>query len=199
MHSHQNVTGGIVLAGGRSARMGRDKATLDWHGTPLVVHVARVLAALTGHGPVVVVHRPGQALPVLEDAELAADPEPDRGPLMGLRAGLEALRGRAELALVAATDQPFLTAAVFTPLLAVAAGADAAAWTTQERPQPLGAVYRVDAAAVAAHTGLATGDASLQRLLRTLGAPTLEADAAITAALAGLDTPAAYTAALSRS
>ncbi|MGL6280123.1 MAG: molybdenum cofactor guanylyltransferase, partial [Gaiella sp.] len=35
--------GGIVLAGGRSTRMGVDKATVDWHGTPLVSHVAALV------------------------------------------------------------------------------------------------------------------------------------------------------------
>jgi molybdopterin-guanine dinucleotide biosynthesis protein A len=36
---------GLLLAGGRSQRMGRDKAALDWHGRPLGAHQAATLAA----------------------------------------------------------------------------------------------------------------------------------------------------------
>lgn len=36
---------GVVLAGGRSSRMGRDKATLDWRGRPLIEHMQALLTA----------------------------------------------------------------------------------------------------------------------------------------------------------
>ena len=51
---------GVLLAGGRSSRMGRDKAGLDWHGEPLVVHVANRL--LTVAATVVVAAPTGTAL-----------------------------------------------------------------------------------------------------------------------------------------
>ncbi|MGH3073536.1 MAG: NTP transferase domain-containing protein, partial [Gaiellales bacterium] len=60
-----NRLGAIVLAGGGSTRMGEPKALLDWEGSPLVVHVARVVAAAAA--PVVVVGAPGQELPALPD------------------------------------------------------------------------------------------------------------------------------------
>ncbi|WP_454830996.1 molybdenum cofactor guanylyltransferase [Pseudoxanthomonas wuyuanensis] len=36
---------GVVLAGGHSSRMGRDKAYLDWHGRPLIEHMQALLTA----------------------------------------------------------------------------------------------------------------------------------------------------------
>ena len=61
---------GVVLAGGRSARMGRPKSGLEWHGATLLVGTAAVVArAMTD--PVVVV-RATSVQP--DDAALLADP-----------------------------------------------------------------------------------------------------------------------------
>ncbi|HEV2753369.1 MAG TPA: NTP transferase domain-containing protein, partial [Solirubrobacteraceae bacterium] len=64
---------GIVLAGGRSTRMGAAKAALEWHGSTLLRRVAGLVARGVD-GPVVVVRAPGQALPALPATiELADD------------------------------------------------------------------------------------------------------------------------------
>ena len=97
---------GIVLAGGRSSRMGTPKAWLDWHGSTLLRRTCGVVARGVD-GPVVVVRAPGQELPELPDAvEVVEDAREGQGPLQGLLAGLEAVDG--ELAFVASTDMPFL-------------------------------------------------------------------------------------------
>ena len=57
---------GIVLAGGRSSRMGTPKAALEWHGSTLLRRVVGV-AGRSLDGPVVVVRAPGQALPDLPE------------------------------------------------------------------------------------------------------------------------------------
>src|SRR5216683_493047 len=54
---------GIVLAGGRSSRMGTPKAALEWHGSTLLRRTAGILARVTD-GPVLVVRAPGQELPL---------------------------------------------------------------------------------------------------------------------------------------
>ena len=51
----------IILAGGRSSRMGRSKASLDWDGTPLLRRMVEALG--TASGRVVVVRAAGQELP----------------------------------------------------------------------------------------------------------------------------------------
>lgn len=103
--------GAIVLAGGRSQRMGRDKGRLVIGGQTLL---ARVVARIGQRcSPVVVCAAPGQALPELPPAVLRVDdPDPDAGPLVGVRGGLGALIGRGlDRAFVAGCDAPGLTAA----------------------------------------------------------------------------------------
>jgi molybdenum cofactor guanylyltransferase len=99
---------GIVLAGGRSSRMGTAKAGLEWHGSTLLRRVTGVVARSVD-GPVVVVRASGQHLPRLDPAvEVHDDPQAGLGPMQGLAAGLAALTGRAEVAFVCSTDLPFL-------------------------------------------------------------------------------------------
>ncbi|MGV0653061.1 molybdenum cofactor guanylyltransferase [Mycolicibacterium thermoresistibile] len=109
----------VVLAGGASRRMGRDKATLVYDGSTLVEGTVNAVAARCS--PVFVVAAPGQALPEL-DAEVLRDELRGVGPLLatgrGLRAAAEAGR---ELAFVCAVDMPFLTPEVIDTLAGPAA------------------------------------------------------------------------------
>ncbi len=83
----------IVLAGGRSSRMGTPKAALEWHGTTLLRRTTAVLAR-TVSGPVIVVRAPGQPLPDLPcDVRIVEDPVEGVGPLQGIAAGLSAVPG----------------------------------------------------------------------------------------------------------
>jgi molybdopterin-guanine dinucleotide biosynthesis protein A len=98
----------IVLAGGRSSRMGSPKAALEWHGSTLLRRVTGIVARSVD-GPVVVVRAPGQELPVLEGtAEIVDDAREGAGPLQGIAAGLAAVGDRASVAYVTSTDVPLL-------------------------------------------------------------------------------------------
>ena len=85
---------GFVLAGGRSTRMGRDKALLDWHGTPLLNHMVSLLEQATDEVKVV-----------------GRDHVPDRlpgcGPLSGIETALTITS--TENNLIVAVDLPLLT------------------------------------------------------------------------------------------
>jgi len=106
--------GAIILVGGRSSRMGQDKAVLDWDGrraVDLVAETAREAGAqwvLTAGGDY--------------GLDFVIDPAPFAGPVAGILAGLAALaeRGLGQ-ALVLAVDSPTLTAADLAPLLAAPA------------------------------------------------------------------------------
>jgi molybdenum cofactor guanylyltransferase len=91
---------GFVLVGGRSSRMGRDKALLEWNAHPLVEEVARKVQSVAGNvalvGPVERYGRLG--------FECLADLRPGLGPLAGIEAALAS--GRAGMNLVVACDLP---------------------------------------------------------------------------------------------
>jgi molybdenum cofactor guanylyltransferase len=141
---------GVVLAGGRSSRMGTPKAALEWHGSTLLRRTVGILARATG-GPVLVVRARGQELPELpKDVEVIDDPHENKGPVQGIAAGLAALQDRAEVAFVSSTDLPFLHPAFVRRVLrAVHEGADVALPVARGYPQPLAAAYRTKLAVTA--------------------------------------------------
>ena len=148
------VSAGVVLAGGRSSRMGTPKAALEWHGSTLLYRTVGIVARATS-GPVVVVRADGQELPELPPGtQVVDDPRPGKGPVQGIAAGLAALDGRAEVAFISSTDLPFLHPAFIRRVLRVMetggdAPADVALPVARGYPQPLAAAYRVSLAATA--------------------------------------------------
>jgi len=136
---------GIVLAGGRSSRMGTPKAALEWHGSTLLRRVVGIVGRAVD-GPVIVVRAPGQELPSLPaDVEIAEDAREGRGPLQGLEAGLAAARAHAPVAYASSTDVPLLHPRfVRRVVAAVDDGADVALPEVRGFPQPLAAAYRTE-------------------------------------------------------
>ena len=131
---------GIVLAGGRSSRMGTPKAWLDWHGSTLLRRVCGIVARGAG-GPVVVVRAPGQELPsVPEGVRVVEDAREGRGPLQGILAGLQAVD--ADVAFVASVDLPLLHPRFVAAVCRGAEGADVAVPHVAGFRQPLAAAYR---------------------------------------------------------
>jgi molybdopterin-guanine dinucleotide biosynthesis protein A len=133
---------GYVLVGGRSSRMGRDKALLPFRGRTLVECVAQnVLAAA---GSVKLVGDPSKygflGLPVIEDRT------PDCGPLSGIEAALA--DSTAALTLITACDMPSLNPDFLDWILREAANSTAdVTWVENE---PLCGAYRPSAHTAAA-------------------------------------------------
>jgi len=136
---------GIVLAGGRSSRMGTPKAALEWHGSTLLRRIASILDRSVD-GPVIVVRAPGQDLPALPtDIEVVEDATEGRGPLQGLAAGLTAAREHADVAYATSTDVPFLHPRFIRRVLAAMhQDVEIVLPHIGGYPQPLAAAYRVD-------------------------------------------------------
>jgi molybdopterin-guanine dinucleotide biosynthesis protein A len=151
---------GVVLAGGRSRRIGTDKARLPFGDTTLLRHVVRRVAAACA--PVCVVASSSDAYPKL-GVPVVTDRVPGRGPLEGLAVGLRHVP--TPCAAVVACDLPFVNPALLRGLVTRLGTADAAVPYT-DRPQPLCAVYRREVFHLAAT--LAEEGASLQELLRRL-------------------------------
>ena len=134
----------MVLAGGRSTRMGRPKANLEWHGSTLLHRVTGIVGRAVD-GPVVVVRAPDQELPGLPSGVLVVDDAAEgRGPLQGLAAGLAAVADEFELAYVSSTDVPLLHPAFVTAVVRAAAGpdVDVALPVVHGFRHPLAAAYR---------------------------------------------------------
>jgi len=130
--------GGYILAGGKSSRMGRDKALLDFGGTPLILHIASVMRPLTD-APVVV--GPPDRYAILNQ-RVIADDEPGIGPLGGI---VTALRdSREPWNLVLGCDLPLLTSEWLAYLIdrALASSVDAVVPQSAAGAEPLCAMYR---------------------------------------------------------
>lgn len=134
---------GVVLAGGASRRMGRDKATTLYSGRSMVETVVDVLTSCCA--PVFVVAAPGQPLPELPGASVLRDEVRGIGPLPATGRGLQAAaRAGADRAFVCAVDMPLMTAEFVTEL-AGHSGADVILpW--DGRDHYLAGVYRTELA-----------------------------------------------------
>jgi molybdenum cofactor guanylyltransferase len=199
--------GGIVLAGGRSERMGSSKAWLEWHGVTLLEHVAAVVGGAIDGGPVVVVSAAGQELPRLPaQIRVVTDARDGLGPLQGIASGLAALRGAAAAAFVSSTDAALLHPAFVRRVLAgLEPDLDALVPYARGHRQPLAAAYRVEIADLI-DSLLASGlvkPAQLYERCRTrfvddawlLADPALAAADPALASLENLNDPEAYRAA----
>ncbi len=134
----------IVMAGGRSERMGQDKALIQVDGQPLIARLTQQLAPWLDE-VLISANEPGRyaftGLPVIPDRRAG------QGPLMGIASALAA--SPCERNLVVACDMPWVDRALARELLARLAAADVVVPVDPEgRYEPLFAAYRKTAAPV---------------------------------------------------
>lgn len=136
-HAGPALATGFVVAGGKSRRMGRDKALLPWSGTDLLDHAVTRLGAVCASVQVLCGAErryEGRGVPVETDAV------PDAGPLGGIFTGLLGMGPGTGLFL--GVDLPFVTVDLLRRLLELSAGHDAVVPLSARGPEPLCAVYR---------------------------------------------------------
>ena len=161
--------GGIVLAGGRSSRFGRDKLAEPIDGRSLLDHAIRAVQTVASE--VLVVAAAGADPPLPEGVHVVRDPVPFEGPLAGLAAGLAGLDPAVDRVIVVAGDMPSLVPAVLDRLIgALAASVDAAILESGGRSVPLPLAVRRAAGARAVARLLAAGERRLGALPDVLGA-----------------------------
>lgn len=135
--------GAIILCGGHSTRMGRDKATLPFGPEFLLQRVARLVAEVVPVQRIVVVAANEQVLPELPpDVLVTYDRRPERGPMEGLAAGLQAVPEEVETLYVTSCDVPLLVPAFARVLFARLGRFEIVVPRDEERCHPLAAVYR---------------------------------------------------------
>jgi molybdopterin-guanine dinucleotide biosynthesis protein A len=170
---------GVVLAGGESRRMGRDKAQVEVDGEPLWMRQVGVLRA-GGAERVVVARRRGQD--PIAYADCCLDAFEGCGPLAGIHAAL-AIGGHPLIA-VLAVDMPGVDAAWFGWLRGFCRAGVGAAAGAIGALEPLAAIYPAEALPVAA-ARLARRELSVQGLAAELAAAGRMSLVAIPAEYAG--------------
>jgi molybdopterin-guanine dinucleotide biosynthesis protein A len=130
-------TSAIILAGGKSSRMGRPKALLPFDGEPLIAHIVRSFKEL--FADVVVVIAPDQVLPALP-VTVVRDEVAYRGPVSGIYHGLNA--AKSEASFVGSCDIPFLNLSLISHLVSQVHNHDVVVPYWAGRYQPLFALYR---------------------------------------------------------
>ena len=153
----------VLLAGGESRRMGKDKATVLFRGKPLWQIQLDLLRKLEPSEVFVSARtdpdwRPG-------DLRFVADIPPSRGPLSGLAASLVQLGSTHLLAL--AIDMPFMTESYLRDLCHQIVACVGVVPKIDSRAEPLAAIYPREAE-IDCRNALASGDFSLQTLVRRL-------------------------------
>ncbi len=131
-------TSAVVLAGGKSSRLGADKSLLLLAGQPLIVRTIQQLAVLSDD-LIVVTNTPERLEPLGMAVRLVTDERPGEGSLMGIYSGLKAARH--PYALVVACDMPFLNPPLLHYMLSVAPDHDVVVPRLAGMLEPLHAVY----------------------------------------------------------
>jgi molybdopterin-guanine dinucleotide biosynthesis protein A len=157
MNDVDDVTA-FVLAGGKSARMGRDKAFLEFRGRILLARALELAAGVAEEVRIV-----GDPKRFAAFGRVVEDVYRERGPLGGIHAALKS--SATELNLILAVDVPFVRPDFLTYLVSVAR--ETTALVTVPRAgdglQPLCAVYRREFAKAAEHS-LAQGKNKIDAL-----------------------------------
>lgn len=138
--------GGVILCGGRSSRMGTDKALLRFAGKTLLESVIEQVRLGIGEGPIVVVAAPQQQLPDLFGVEVIRDEETHPGPLAGLVKAFSSWQSPEEWAFVTGCDAPGLVPGLIAYLktqLGVLPKAEVVLPVVGGYEQPLVACYQI--------------------------------------------------------
>jgi len=142
----------LILAGGRSRRMGQDKIWMELDGRPLIEWVVRRVLPVAGE-ILLSANAPGRLAAFADSlrgqgvpSRIVADSFAGAGPLAGLHAGLSV--ARCELLLALAADMPFVSLALAARMIELAPGFDAVvpqmpvSATAEPSWEPLHALYR---------------------------------------------------------
>jgi molybdenum cofactor guanylyltransferase len=165
----------FVLAGGKSTRMGRDKAFIEYRGRTLLEHSLDLARLVAGN-----VRMVGSAEKFAAYGVVVEDVFRDCGPLGGIHAAL--LASQTDLNLMLAVDMPFLSRGFLEYLIGKARDSEAVVIVPRAdgRLQPLCAVYR-RAFAGFAENSLHTGRNKIGALLATVQTQVIEEDELIRA------------------
>ena len=135
--------GAIILCGGRSSRMGHDKATLPFGPELMLQRIIRLISEVVDPARIVVVAAQEQRLPKLPSGiRVTRDERPDRGPLEGLAAGLRAIPKSIDAVYATSCDVPLLVPRFVEQMFELLDDFDISVPRDGQFHHPLAAVYR---------------------------------------------------------
>lgn len=152
----------VILAGGRSSRMGTPKSLLQIQGVPLVDKITATLAQLKPLIGAVVI---SGSVPGKKGIE---DHTPYSGPVEGIKCVAERYLGKADALLIVPVDLPMLDADTLRPLIKAIQKADDAALSFNGHPLP--AVFRLNERLL----DLCRTHTSVKGILKDLGAKPID-------------------------
>jgi molybdopterin-guanine dinucleotide biosynthesis protein A len=148
----------VVLAGGESSRMRRDKASLEIEGEPLWHRQLRILRKLNPERLMIAARKFDEP-----DCEITADAIRGAGPLAGIAGALQ--RSTSPLLVVLAIDLPNMTADFLGSLLDSCTETQGIVPRSSQGFEALAAVYPARSAALALEC-LRAGDYSMQQFVQ---------------------------------
>ncbi|MBI2868630.1 MAG: molybdenum cofactor guanylyltransferase [Chloroflexi bacterium] len=164
---------GIVLAGGKGARLGHDKVLEILDGQSLLQKVVSRIKPLCVEIIVVTGERHISSLPDEPALKTVRDVLPGRGPLGGIYTGLKTATSRYNI--VVACDMPFLNTELLGGMVKLAPGYDAVVPRVGELVEPLHAVYSRDCR-TPIEAMMDASDLSIYHLLRRVKVRYVEGD-----------------------
>jgi len=129
----------IILAGGKSSRLGRSKALQVIEGKSLIQRVVDRLAILSTE--IIIVTSHGEAIPCSSAVRIktVADIYPGKGPLVGIYSGL--IASSSPRAIVVGCDMPFLSVGLLEYMTQICSTFDVVVPRIKDKLEPLCAVY----------------------------------------------------------
>lgn len=127
---------GVILAGGKSSRMGTDKCLMEFQGEKMISRAMDVFRGLFSE-IIIVTNLPLEYLD--QDARIVTDIFPGKGPIGGIHTGL--FFSSCEHAFVAACDMPFFNPEFISYMISRIGNYDIVVPETEKGPQPLHAIY----------------------------------------------------------
>ena len=145
---------GIILCGGRSTRMGRDKASVAFGDETMLDRITRIVGTVADE--LIVVGRRDQEVSTVHDRV------EDEGPLEGIATGLAA--SKTDLNIVVACDMPLISPAVLHALIDAIGDHEACVGVIEDQVRPFPGIYRAELKDAAASL-LASGERRVTALL----------------------------------
>ena len=156
---------GLVLAGGKSSRMGQDKALLEYQGQPLLKFQMQKLETV-GCQPIAISGPSGRGYEKFTKLVIK-DLIPDLGPMGGIYSALKKIE--AEKILVLGVDLPNVTTDFLSRLIEKSEGHDATFPVSRHGAEPLCAIYQAKLCLSVIEERIQLDDLSLQRFINAMG------------------------------